>query len=364
MDVNRSIKILLGFNLEHRKMDRDTEDKLRKYLQAYGYEPSFITRREKKEIQKYLQENRDCSHAILMESADDSVWTENELAELVDERNINLVIILTAQKAKQLTFLTTLYAAGITSAIFEQGGHGVPEETVAEFLIRPRSRKAAREYYRIDTKNISIRSLTHEMYDGLSVKLADPEYGTSVMERFLTIAGSLNPYQLGDFILKLPEKITDELSQYAEYGQLLTQLKESGIHIRYRRPKVYRHLEDDLPFNESAGEAVKKAGFDASVYRKPAYTPKKGLFGGRKKKGLAQGKEDAPTEQGSETREEIIETITPFYTWESEGWGEEIPVGEAVDIDLEALGAEPKVASRQNKASSSPQDDDDDFLIY
>lgn len=275
--MGKALKILLGFNLVHKSMDKETEDKIRRYLQAQGYEPVFVTRRKKKEIQKYLQDNRDCSHAVLMESADDSVWTENELADLVDERNINIVIILTAAKAKQLAYLTTLYAAGITSAVFEYGGHGVPEEEVAELLLRPRSRKAAREYYRIDTKNISVRSLTNEMYNGLIIKLADSEYGVSVIARLINIADSLNPYQMGDFLEKLPSAIMEDISRYAEFGQLVDQLKKSGVRVRYKRPKSYRYMEDDLEFNDSAREVFLQKGYDISVFDAPE-APKRGIL--------------------------------------------------------------------------------------
>ena len=355
--MEKTIKILLGFNLVHKSMDKETEDKIRKHLQAQGYEPVFVTRRKKKEIQKYLQDNRDCSHAVLMESADDSVWTENELADLVDERSINIVIILTAAKVKQLTYLTTLYAAGITSALFEYGGHGVPEEEVAELLLRPRSRKAAREYYKIDTKNISVRSLTNEMYNGLIVKLADTEYGVSAIARLLNIADSLNPYQMGDFLEKLPSAILEDISRYAEYGQLVDQLKKSGIHVRYKRPKSYRYMEDDLAFNESAREVYRKNGYDTSVFDVPQ-TPKKGWFRSRKQTGgNKQSKQESMAEETSS--QSIIST---FYDW-GDGIEEpdsEIPVGEEVDLDLRSLTDYGKNGDGEPMAV----DEEDGFLVY
>ena len=70
-----------------------------------------------------------------------ATWSQNELAELVDDREIRVVAVLTAARARQTEYLTTLYAAGITCAIFEHGHSGASAEEVAELLVRPRSRR-------------------------------------------------------------------------------------------------------------------------------------------------------------------------------------------------------------------------------
>ena len=277
-EPGKQLKILIGFTQKSRRMDAESLERLKTQLLAYGYDPVFVIRQKKSEIQSYLKENESCSHAVLMESAGASKWTENELADLVDERDINIILVLTDEKRKDIGFLTTIYAAGITGAIFENKV-GVPEEKIADFLIRPRNRREAREYYHIDTKNISIRSLTAKMYDELCVKLFDDSLGENAMSRLLYIAESLNPYQMGSFLEKLPERIKDELGSYQEYAQLISQLKESRVYVEYRRPRKLKSLSDDTDFNENAKIAVENAGFDAELFGdKDTKTDKKKLF--------------------------------------------------------------------------------------
>ena len=276
-ESGRSLKILIGYTQKSRRMDAESLERLKTQLLAYGYDPVFVIRQKKSEIQSYLRENESCNHAVLMESAGASKWTENELADLVDERDINIVIVLTDEKRKDTAFLTTIYAAGITGAIFENKV-GVPEEKIADFLIRPRNRREAREYYHIDTKNISIRSLTSAMYDALCVKLSDDSYGKNMMERLLLIAEGLNPYQMGSFLSKLPDRIKENLEPYEEYALLISQLKESRVNVAYKRPRKLKSLSDDIDFNGSANAAVRGAGFDGECFEEKDKDEKKRLF--------------------------------------------------------------------------------------
>lgn len=264
----RRIKVLLGFKLRSEDEDRDVEKRLTIQLKTLGYEPTILRRSTKKEIQSYLKENTECCHAVLMEMVGMATWSQNELAELVDDRDIRVVVVLTAARARQTEYLTTLYAAGITSAIFEHGHSGASAEEVAELLVRPRSRREARRYYGIDMTNIAIRSLTNEMYNGYCCRLMDKENGPSVMARLLKIAESVNPYQMGDLLSKLPQDILEELWQYTEYAQLRAQLKESGIKVPYHRPRRTRSLEDDLSFNTDAGRALNDKGIPPDVFVK------------------------------------------------------------------------------------------------
>lgn len=305
----KEVKILLGFHLQTKADDRKAEQKLCMQIKAMGYEPVIFYRSSKKEILQFLDQNKDCRHVVLMETVGLSTWSQNELADMVDERYLNLVIILTAAKARQLEYLTTLYAAGITSAIFEHGKAGVPAEEVAELLFRPRCRKDAREYYGIDTKNISIRSLTYEMYSSLVIKLMDESYGPSLMCRLLNVAGSINPYLMGDFLSKLPEHIIGELSLYSEYGQLVSQLRESGIRVKYKRPRVYKHMEDDVPFNEYVKKALDMANMDYA-----AFTEKRAYERGRKSKWKKEASDDVVMEEVAFDEREIAEVL------EEEDW--------------------------------------------
>lgn len=280
----RRIKVLLGFKLKSEAEDRDVERRLTVQLKSLGYEPAILRRSTKKEIQSYLKNNVECCHAVLMEMVGMATWSQNELAELVDDRDIHVVVVLTAARSRQTDYLVTLYAAGITSAVFEHGQSGASAEEVAELLVHPRSRREARRYYGIETANIAIRSLTNEMYNGYCCKLMDNAYGSGIMARLLKIAESMNPFQMGDLLAKLPQSVLDELWQYTEYAQLRVQLKESGIKIPYHKPKHTRSMEDDLSFNQDAERELAARGLPVDVFSGNKALGK-GLSGiGRRKK--------------------------------------------------------------------------------
>lgn len=292
------IKVLLGFKLRSEDEDRDVEKRLAVQLRTLGYEPAMVRRSTKKEIREYLNNHAECCHAVLMEMVGMAAWSQNELAELVDDRDIRVVVVLTAARARHTEYLTTLYAAGITSAIFEHGHSGVSAEEVAELLVHPRSRREARRYYGIEAANIAIRSLTNEMYNGCCCRLMDRENGPGIMARLLQIAESMNPYQMGDLLSKLPQDILDELWQYTEYAQLRAQLRESGIRVPYHRPRQTRSMDDDLSFNGDAGRALKARGMPAEAFAEKK-VPGRGtphIFKGKKKAGKMQEAADTARE--------------------------------------------------------------------
>lgn len=383
----KKIKILLAVtHIDHRnseKYDTQTEEGIKKQLLAQGYEPTFILRKKKKDIKDAINKDPQIGYAAIMEQADDGTWNENELADLVDERNINLVVVLTNQRRTQPTFLTTLYAAGITSAVFE-GNNGVNESEVADLLIHQRSRRKAREYYRIDTKNISIRSLTNEMYNSLTIKLADPENGFNHMDRLLNVAEEVNPYQMADFLEKCPREIVGEFEQYEEYFILINQLRtENKLYVRYRKPKKFKSLNDDKSFNKEAKRALEEAGYDASIYNEPEpETEKKGgLFGLRKKK---EKKNEEPAKKVEQPvsipvsipiSEEEEGSIVGTNDMEFPSYADEEPTSiqiedefaeiteiidaEDIELTVQATPTIPTVA--QTPKATQAADDDDDF---
>lgn len=362
-EVNKRLKVLLGFKLNSEKEDKEVEKRISVQLKVYGYEPIILRRTTKKEIQKFLKETPDCRHAILMENVGMATWSQNELAELEDDREIRIVVVLTAARAKQTEYLTTLYAAGITSAIFEHGRNGVAAEEVVDLLIKPRSRRDARKYYGIDINNIAIRSLTTEMYNGLCTKLMDKQYGVSIMERLLKIAETTNPYQMGDFLRKLPADIITELSRYTEYAQLVSQLKESGIKVSYHKPKKYRSINDDSSYNQSAKEQLMEKNLPAEAFteKEPEEKRKNKWWSFKAKKSV----EEAPDAE-KQLQEEISNAADIM-----EGLGfldDDFYMQEMTDqvrdpemhIDLSRLREETPVQEPVGLSASAPEDVDED----
>lgn len=295
----KKIKVLLGFKLSKAKDDEEAEKRIGVTLKVLGYEPQFVRRSTKKEVKAYLKDNADCCHAVLMECIGGGVWSQNELAELVDDREIRLVVVLTPRRAGEPEYLSTLYAAGITCAVFEQGRKGASAEEAAGLLVRPRSRRQARAYYRIEAEGIAVRSLTNEAFNGLCVRMTDPQLGPSYVSRLLALADDLNPYQMGDFLRKIPEGMRSDMERYAEYGQLVSQLRESGVRVPYRRPWRFRTMNDDVPFLEGAKGVLEGHGAEAFLEE-----------GTRAKLGRRK-KEKTKTKEGGETKVSLAGGIAP-----------------------------------------------------
>ena len=354
----KKIKVLLGFKLSRAEDDADAEKRICVTLKVLGYEPQVVRRSTKKDVQAYLRDNPDCSHAVLMECVGSGVWNQNELAELTDDREISLVVVLTPRRAAEPEYLTTLYAAGITSAVFEQGRKGASAEEVAELLVRPRSRRQARAYYHLGLEGIEIRSLTAEAFNALCVKLTDPALGSCAMARLLAVAEGLNAHQIGDLLKKLPDALREELEGYAEYGQLVSQLREAGVRVSYRRPRRFLTMDDDDSFLEGAKRAVEDAGHDAGAFverkgqrRHPS--PWKG-------KGSARAK--PVTEKAPEvSREGVMEVMERLRFSDGEGDEEGSEEGSLEEITVSLSSKE---GGCEGKKTGEGGDGEDDGLFF
>ena len=348
----RKIKVLLGFKLSRAEDDADAEKRICVTLKVLGYEPQIIRRSTKKEVQSYLQDNPDCSHVVLMECIGKGTWSQNELAELMDDRDLNMVVVLSQGRASSPEFLMTLYAAGITSAVFEQGRKGASAEEVAGLLVRKRSRKEARSYYHIDLEGIEVRSLTNEAFNALCIRITDPAFGPSYISRLLALADGINPHQMGDFLRKIPDAIRRDLERYAEYGQLIGQLRESGVRVPYRRPRKYRTMNDDVAFLDGARQALLSADLPAEAFlSKESGKKKAGLF-----HHLAAGHPPLPGNDISETvsPEGVMEVMEKLH-FSDEDEGEDTYV---LEENMPSPIEHPKETRGEDGKGGGGQDDD------
>lgn len=257
----RSLKVLVDFKITGKSGD-PVREKLEKEFLARGFRVDLISKTSKQGVKKYLEGNKDCSHVLLTQFIGSGKYDENELAELTDRRFVNVVVVLEGRARKQTDFLLTIYAAGITSAFFQEGSCGPQYGEVVEMLLHPRAREKAREYYGINTDAVLVRSLTLEAFSENLAYLRDEGEGICPMNRLLHIAGRLNPYQMADFLDKLPGEIVSPLMKYAEFGQLVEEMRKSGVKVRhYRKPWRYRYMQDEYPLpGRSGGMAGHEAG--------------------------------------------------------------------------------------------------------
>lgn len=233
----KRIKILFGFD------EPQFENGVVNYLKSLGYEVESAVKLTKTSIRDFLIANPSYNAAVLLEalnnSRDDNVakYTADELAMLTDERDINIVIVLNGNH-KGSSYMETLYSAGITSAIYQNGrkGGATPKE-VATMILHKRSRREAREYYGLGDAPIDLGYLGNDTFAEYYDRLQDTDFGSSLIERFVNVCVVMSKKQVADFIRRLPTEVIDELKIYEEFHVILTILKDSGLNMGIRRPK-------------------------------------------------------------------------------------------------------------------------------
>ena len=143
------VKILFGFDAPR------FEKGVIIALKQRGYEVESTAKYTKSSIRDFLTANPSYTTAVLLEvmnnSSDENIakYTAEELALLADERDMNIIVLLN-ESHKSTSFMEILYAAGITSAIYQKGrkGGATPKEVV-DLILTKRSNRQAREYYGI-----------------------------------------------------------------------------------------------------------------------------------------------------------------------------------------------------------------------
>ncbi len=206
-------------------------------LKRKGVEVKIEAKFTKNSIRDYIMMHEECDTVILKEKSDSCEYTADELALLADERDLNIVVVLMANH-KGTSYMQTLYAANILGAIFQSGrSGGAKVEDVAALILKKRTRKEARDYYGIGNVEVDIGILSPEAFSYYYSCLSNPEYGDLMIERYLTVAQKLTAKQNEDFIRKLPKDTLEELSSYAEFYEVLAQLKTYGVDIKMKKPK-------------------------------------------------------------------------------------------------------------------------------
>lgn len=226
------INILYGFDDE--KVKKTLADEFRKK----GYEANFIMKYSYISIKEYLDKHAEVSIAILSESKGAVKLSAMELAELADLRELNIVVLLNADK-KGTEFVHTLYAAGITSGVFANSrNNSVKTKDIVELCIQKRTRKDARKYYAIDTLIITPATLSQYEFDKYLQALQDVSYGDTIGERYARVVTYMSPFQVEDFLRRMPSDLKEKIILYDSFYIVAELLKkDAGIDLKIKRPK-------------------------------------------------------------------------------------------------------------------------------
>lgn len=261
----RAKNILFGFNAP------EFSNNIVQELKNRGETVNSQVCLSKREIKEFLVGHPEFRHVVLLETlykvdGTTEMYSAEELARMTDTHNINIIVVL-AGKHRGTNFMKTLYAANITSALFQDEKQGASEEMIISLIMKRRSRRNARTYYGIDRRPIKYSAVGGEHIDVLNA-LENSEYGQSMLERFLILTKGMPAGELGDLIENLPLDIKDELSRYEEFYILLDAIKQKGGNVKYRKPKkvefgLYMAEEDVL--SEEPENTLEKTSFDKEI---------------------------------------------------------------------------------------------------
>lgn len=252
------LKILLGF--EDSKI---AVNNILGRLRSLGIPYQTDVKYSKASIRDFIRNHPDYNTVLLKETVGGSKYTAEELAELADEREINIIIVLSSEHKGQ-PYMQTLYSAGIVNAIFQEGRYGGGSaDCIVQLMLQKRNRKEARAYYGLDT--IEIGMLSNEIFAYYYLMLSNREYGMHLIERYLFVASKLSPLQNADFLKRLPREQLEKLSNFAEFHQVLSAIKSVGADVakelKIKKPKKFTSIES-LPHTGPMIEA--NAGYDSN----------------------------------------------------------------------------------------------------
>lgn len=233
--MEKEMNILFGFD------NPTAEDYIVNELKNLGVTVNCQVKSTKNTITSFLQSRPEFDTVILLEVMNKSRdiriarWTAEEIASLTDDRDMNIIVILDESKKGEshigTPFMQTLYCANILNAVYQGGkGNNHVLKDVLSLLIKPRTRKEARDYYGI-SDYVEIDFLSNQEFRSLYKRLYDEKIGNTPGERFAVLCQKLNNEQIADFIRRLPASIKEELETTEDYRRFKEFVRYEAIPI-------------------------------------------------------------------------------------------------------------------------------------
>lgn len=242
MDADaKHLHILFGFKAA------GTQQKILTFLKSFGYETQSNARFTKPLILDYVRHNKECDTVVLKEYLDGGgKYEADELAELTEESDINVIVVLDSYHRGR-EYMKTLLDAGITCAIFPEYRDSVNPEELAKLASRKRTRREARYYYRIQNLRVNMETLNYEQFSEYYQYLIDESHGINGTDRFMTIMQWLTPARASYFIKNLPEEILMQLRTTSEFYDVLDELRKKGFYPIGNMGKRPKKLSKGIP---------------------------------------------------------------------------------------------------------------------
>ena len=253
----------------------EVEQKVGNILTEHGYSASFQLRDKKTRIREYIEDG-ECDVVILQERIDNKKWTAEEVAQLTEQGDVHVIIVLSERYIGK-EYLRTLLAANITNAIFQKGRNGgASAKDIADLIMKRRSRKDAREYYGIGGQ-IDLGFLDEDAYITYYNDLRNES--ESLIKNYVDVCAKMSPIQIADFTRRLPEDDLDELVKYEEFHTVIQLLKKMkiGKDLDFKKPKkamVGLKVPQLITFKSNEGANTERPKCDNNEPEKKEESPR------------------------------------------------------------------------------------------
>lgn len=188
--------------------------------QEQGYEAICVSRYRKEGIRQYLSEHPEFRILVLQEAMQSNYpYTAEELAELMDDYHLNIVISL-KKSHRANTYMKILYTAGILNALYEEDATA---ENILNCILYPRTRRECRAYYHITNTADAMRTLEiiDEEQMGHYLSYLEEAVGKEeITNRFHFVLDTLNQAEKLYFIDHFPSSLTQRLSENMQFREI------------------------------------------------------------------------------------------------------------------------------------------------
>ena len=229
------------------KAEEDVKNALIEKAEEAGYEAVCVSRYRKEGIRQYIEEHPEFRIVLLQESMQSNYpYTAEELAELMDDYNLNIIISL-RKSHRANVYMKILYTAGILNALFEEDASAA---NIMNLILYPRTRKECREYYQITNAAdvmATLEIVDEQKMQGYLEYIEDSDTDSEMKEKYRYVVKSVKIIENIYLTRHLSENAKAVLKMEDEFQKYLELQFQHQKHWRPFRKKRQHSRERPMP---------------------------------------------------------------------------------------------------------------------
>lgn len=243
-ESRKKLYILCGLTS---KAEEDVKNALIEKAEEAGYEAVCVSRYRKEGIRQYIEEHPEFRIVLLQESMQSNYpYTAEELAELMDDYNLNIIISL-RKSHRANVYMKILYTAGILNALFEEDASAA---NIMNLILYPRTRKECREYYQITNAAdvmATLEIVDEQKMQGYLEYIEDSDTDSELKEKYRYVAKSVKIIENIYLTRHLSENAKAVLKMEDEFQKYLALQLQHQKRWRPFRKKRQHSRESPMP---------------------------------------------------------------------------------------------------------------------